>query len=640
MARKNIDPWVPIITRIVSFRNTAAVLDNNMTNNFSFWNCISVILTTFCVLFCLSCNLVDKDSFEKSDKGSSYSSKFFIVDDESLCGWDFGISNGCCTLVCKELSDNVVACIVDSGSNNDYELLAVFDSWGSLTGIGTMEQPLFLVCETDSTYVLNRYEGCGEVSSTIVYKNVSNTASVNNILISETTKSVSSSLAKWEERIKKIHSTLDSFRDSKNLLFDLHEGRWGDFWDGLLEIIAGDVCEELMKAGVFGIILNERINQVEDELYKQNMSNLYGECVIGINSMTKEKDGSFLIEVYVDNIPTIPDIVSIMTETIYQEVPNVVHAGVVCRKSYPAYLDYCDYKSAEIEVDGEKMTISFRLPKLETGNYSIKPYLQSSSGADIESVDLTDFVRYGNEENISVIGGRILGFEQVYETYNLPNVDFVVFVDAEIDSNEGLEEWGVYYEDAGGKYRFPARWPTATVKDKIRMELSYNQVYFSKDYERFVARCPISIGVYKKWRNPTGIFNYMYYDYDECSEFDLVYDHKPMITCESVSIIESNMLEEHPDYRYNKYEIVYNKDGSLFDNYRFTVYRGNPENNVFHNANFVRTSGTGGDGVSKVVVGLEFVFSYWYYTILISPQLGGGSDSSACGIKFDIDGKQ
>lgn len=237
--------------------------------------------------------------------------------------------------------------------------------------------------------------------------------------------------------------------------------------------------------------------------------------------------------------------------------------------------------------------LAFRLPALGNGTYYVKPYLRSSINDELDNPPSqvmaakpytrvlpgewettgTRYIIYGYDEIINNIGGKITDFTQAdarfirEDPYESGHVSFVGYVAAEVDDNDGLEEWGVYYMKDGVYQRFPADMPTAKVSDEIRVEFTVSRDEFDYvDYQNFSASKNMRFGVYKKSKNPTGNLDYLTYSYGDMSEITAVYDKKPTVEVSDAYVTgESPYDGDDPDIeKWCDFSFKAKFDGCLF----------------------------------------------------------------------------
>ena len=513
----------------------------------------------------------DKDDTLGGDKSDT--DGFFSLDDASLKDWDYGVSDGQCCLVFKaDSAGDVLACAVDKDSGSKYEFFAEFNDEGKLSGLG-MSDEYYDSVESDDAYTLFKWNDNGELESTTIskaatkFKGVSGEESV-----SKDSRIGASGQPAFANVAGEMFGIYEALKNAGMLNSDWQEGRWSDFFNNLGNIITGEILGKLKSGGLPGIVISLRVSMVKEEINYRNTHWLYGSSEIMITDISKLPDDTYLVTTEISGISSIPSTAPInyidaATLRPYATVEreNHVYAGVLCRKNYPAFINYYDYKSEEEDISqigGENAIVQFALPALGKGTYYVKPYLRSSINDELDNPPSqvmaakpytrvlpgewettgTRYIIYGYDEIINNIGGKITNFTQAgarfihEDPYESGHVSFVGYVAAEVDDNDGLEEWGVYYEyyldgvkDTQYK-RFPADMPTAKVSDEIRVEFTVSRDEFDYvDYQNFSASKNMRFGVYKKSKNPTGNLDYLTYSYGDMSEITAVYDKKPTV---------------------------------------------------------------------------------------------------------------
>lgn len=466
---------------------------------------------------------------------------FFALDAASLKDWDYGVSDGRCCLVVKTDSvGGVLVCAIDKDSGRKYDFFVELDGDGRLTGLGTTDE-YYATTESDDDYTLFKWNDSGELEGTTIPKTAASQKQASRV---NEEGSGSVSPVKIANALEAIYRFVEK---ALRLDSDIQDGRWIDLFKDVYDMVRDAAkifpfeYENLPKNVFPDVITVERVTQFKDIRLANNMNEIFNKAEIKITDISKQPDGTYVVNTEVSGVNSIKkgEIV-VTTETSYVKGENHVYAGVVCRQDYSAFINYYDYISEEAEItrfEGDVVYLSFTLPALGNGTYHVKPYMRSSINFKLVGEGV-QYVKYGNEEVINDIGGRITGFTQADAKFDGEHggTNFVVYVSAEIDSNDGLEEWGVFLEGVTGdnadiyEPRFPADMPTAKVKDDIRVEFGVYNVWLDNiDFENCMASKTVRFGVYKKRKNPTGNFDYEYYDFGDKSEFTVVYDKKPEI---------------------------------------------------------------------------------------------------------------
>lgn len=506
---------------------------------------------------------------------------FFALDAASLKDWDYGLSDGQCCLVFKaDSAGDVLACAVDKDSGSKYEFFAEFNDEGKLSGLG-MSDEYYDSVESDDAYTLFKWNDNGELESTTIskaatkFKGVSGEESV-----SKDSRIGASGQPAFANVAGEMFGIYEALKNAGMLNSDWQEGRWSDFFNNLGNIITGEILGKLKSGGLPGIVISLRVSMVKEEINYRNTHWLYGSSEIMITDISKLPDDTYLVTTEISGISSIPSTAPInyidaATLRPYATVEreNHVYAGVLCRKNYPAFINYYDYKSEEEDIShigGENAIVQFVLPALGKGTYYVKPYLRSSINEVLDTppgesmaskpytrvlpgefaTTGTRYIKYGSDMEINNLGGKITDFSQVDASYTATDntVKFVAYVSAEIDDNDDLDEWGVYYEyylngvkDVQYK-RFPADMSTSKVKDEIRVEFIVGRNEFDYiDYTNFIASKNMNFGVYKKLKNPTGNLDYLTYSYGDMSGFTVTYDKKP-----TVEVYDAYVTGERP----------------------------------------------------------------------------------------------
>lgn len=519
-------------------------------------------LLFFLSCFLYSCNTKD-DIFEVNDL-DNLTSKYFTLNEESLNGWDFGVSDGeYCITTKNDDNGGTTVCAIDTKSGTDYSFWVDFDNNGDVIGFAT-PTTYYSVKEEGNEYLFYSYKN-GELSFFSVKK--SNEQKMQSKSLTRATRAGNI----IEGIVEGTYNVFDAGRNSTNLGTDLHEGRWGDFLKDLGNLIGNNILDKLQNGGLLGILVNEQINFLQNQLNQHNSEQLYGNAQIKITSIDKQYDESYSVNAEVTGLSSIQTTLAVVSETSYQEVTNHVYAGVVCRKSYSAFVNYYTKKAKEVEVTGggAEMYISFQLPKLDKGTYYVKPYLRSSINDIIKNAGFS-YINYGQEKEIHVIGGKINKIEQIDANCTGDgNASIVLYADAEVDSNDGLEDWGVYYEKDGQYHRFSASWATSKVREDVRMEINLSRSEFDYvDYDYFTASKEMSFGIFKKYKNSQGVYDYGYYEYGDKTSFTLTYDKKPTFNLSNTMVTSIGPYEGQSD-RYDRtcyFQFDYSVNGSLFIN--------------------------------------------------------------------------
>lgn len=489
---------------------------------------------------------------------------FFALDAASLKDWDYGVSDGRCCLVVKTDSvGGVLACAIDKDSGRKYDFFVELDGDGRLTGLGTTDE-YYATTESDDDYTLFKWNGNGELEGTTIPKTAASQKQTSQEGISS--RIGAGGQPGFADAAGEVFGIYEALKNAGMLNQAWQEGRWSDFFEQLGDIIAGDIIGKLKNGGLPGIVITMRVNQVKQDINLRNKHWLYGYTDMKITDISKQSDGSYLVSTVVYGINSIPRTVPVnyidaatLRPYYAKESENHVYVGVLCRQDYPAFFGYFDYMAQEEDmynVSDDITYLAFRLPALGNGTYYVKPYLRSSINDELDNPPSqvmaakpytrvlpgewettgTRYIIYGYDEIINNIGGKITNFTQAdarfihEDPYESGHVSFVGYVAAEVDDNDGLEEWGVYYMKDGVYQRFPADMPTAKVSDEIRVEFTVSRDEFDYvDYQNFSASKNMRFGVYKKSKNPTGNLDYLTYSYGDMSEITAVYDKKPTV---------------------------------------------------------------------------------------------------------------
>lgn len=491
---------------------------------------------------------------------------FFALDAASLKDWDYGLSDGQCCLVFKaDSAGGILACAIDKYSGSAFNFFVELDGDGRLTGLGTTDE-YYATTESDDDYTLFKWNDSGELEGTTIPKTAASQKQTSQEGISS--RIGAGGQPAFANVAGEMFGIYEALKNAGMLNSDWQEGRWSDFFNNLGNIITGEILGKLKSGGLPGIVISLRVSMVKEEINYRNTHWLYGSSEIMITDISKLPDDTYLVTTEISGISSIPSTAPInyidaATLRPYATVEreNHVYAGVLCRKNYPAFINYYDYKSEEEDIShigGENAIVQFVLPALGKGTYYVKPYLRSSINEVLDTppgesmaskpytrvlpgefaTTGTRYIKYGSDMEINNLGGKITDFSQVDASYTATDntVKFVAYVSAEIDDNDDLDEWGVYYEyylngvkDVQYK-RFPADMSTSKVKDEIRVEFIVGRNEFDYiDYTNFIASKNMNFGVYKKLKNPTGNLDYLTYSYGDMSEITAVYDKKPTV---------------------------------------------------------------------------------------------------------------
>lgn len=504
---------------------------------------------------------------------------FFALDAASLKDWDYGLSDGQCCLVFKaDSAGGILACAIDKDSGSAFNFFVELDGDGKLTGLGTPDE-YYAAAESDDDYTLFKWNGNGELEGTTIPKTAASQKQTSQEGISS--RIGAGGQPGFADAAGEVFGIYEALKNAGMLNQAWQEGRWSDFFEQLGDIIAGDIIGKLKNGGLPGIVITMRVNQVKQDINLRNKHWLYGYTDMKITDISKQSDGSYLVSTVVYGINSIPRTVSVnyidaatLRPYYAKESENHVYVGVLCRQDYPAFFGYFDYMAQEEDmynVSDDITYLAFRLPALGNGTYYVKPYLRSSINDELDNPPSqvmaakpytrvlpgewettgTRYIIYGYDEIINNIGGKITDFTQADAVfmqdspYEEGYVNFTAYVSAEIDSNDDLEEWGVYYvkdRKYGVYQRFPADMPTAKVSDEIRVEFTVSRDEFDYvDYQNFSASKNMRFGVYKKSKNPTGNLDYLTYSYGDMSEFTATYDKKP-----TVEVYDAYVTGERP----------------------------------------------------------------------------------------------
>lgn len=529
---------------------------------------------------------------------------FFALDAASLKDWDYGVSDGRCCLVVKTDSvGGVLACAIDKDSGRKYDFFVELDGDGRLTGLGTTDE-YYATTESDDDYTLFKWNGNGELEGTTIPKTAASQKQTSQEGISS--RIGAGGQPGFADAAGEVFGIYEALKNAGMLNQAWQEGRWSDFFEQLGDIIAGDIIGNLKNGGLPGIVITMRVNQVKQDINLRNKHWLYGYTDMKITDISKQSDGSYLVSTVVYGINSIPRTVPVnyidaatLRPYYAKESENHVYVGVLCRQDYPAFFGYFDYMAQEEDmynVSDDITYLAFRLPALGNGTYYVKPYLRSSINDELDNPPSqvmaakpytrvlpgewettgTRYIIYGYDEIINNIGGKITDFTQADAVFmqNSPYeegyVNFTAYVSAEIDSNDDLEEWGVYYvkdRKYGVYQRFPADMPTAKVSDEIRVEFTVSRDEFDYvDYQNFSASKNMRFGVYKKSKNPTGNLDYLTYSYGDMSEFTATYDKKPTVEVSDAYVTgESPYDGDDPDIeKWCDFSFKAKFDGCLF----------------------------------------------------------------------------
>lgn len=526
---------------------------------------------------------------------------FFALDAASLKDWDYGLSDGQCCLVFKaDSAGGILACAIDKDSGSAFNFFVELDGDGKLTGLGTPDE-YYAAAESDDDYTLFKWNDSGGLEGTTIPKTAASQKQASQEGISS--RIGAGGQPGFADAAGEVFGIYEALKNAGMLNQAWQEGRWSDFFEQLGDIIAGDIIGKLKNGGLPGVVITLRVNAVKQEISDKNMHWMYGSAWIMISDISKLPDGTYWVTTEVSGINSIPRTVPInyidaATLRPYATVEreNRVYAGVICRKDFPAFFNYYDYIAEEEDITrngSDNAIVQFSLPALDNGTYYVTCYLRSSLNDELDNPPSqvmaakpytrvlpgewettgTRYILYGDEEVINDIGGRITGFTQAdarfirEDPYESGHVSFVGYVAAEVDDNDGLEEWGVYYMKDGVYQRFPADMSTAKVSDEVRVEFTVSRYEFDYiDYTGFIASKNMRFGVYKKSKNPTGNLDYLTYSYGDMSEITAVYDKKPTVEVYDAYVTGSSPYDgDSPNLdTWCEYSFKAKVDGCLF----------------------------------------------------------------------------
>ena len=482
------------------------------------------------------------------DNVEDQSSSICTIEDNSLNGWDSGFTDKERCLLFKQTEDEgTIVCAYEIGAEN-YSFYIVLDKDESIVGLGTTS--MYYNIEEKETEYIASYLSDGELSFFSIPKQASYKTSYNS------GKRNALPIIAVAVFLYRAYTFYSNARQVAQIVQDLNEGRWYDFWVDVGKAASGKVVGKLLGSFSFASDFSfDMLDASDAAITKHYIGELYGNASISISSIDKQPSGSYTVFVTVSGLSSIQTSIS---SSIIGSIQNHIYAGIVCRKNYPAFVNYYSYKSDEIEVtgSGDSYYLTYTIPDLGKGVFSVKPYLRSSF-RDIIKDKHCKLIQYGPEEFIRDIGGQITGFEQVYEEFSGGTVHFVVYAFAGIDSLDDVEDWGVYYEVGGQTQIASATWSTSKINDDIRLEIDVPRSSFDYyDYNNFVATKTISIGVFKKLVNTLSVYDYDFYEYGDMSECELVYDHKPSIAYTSATIKSCSISEYDSENGYCRYNTV------------------------------------------------------------------------------------
>ena len=188
---------------------------------------------------------------------------FFTLDAESLKDWDYGLSDGQCCLVFKaDSAGGILACAIDKDSGKRFDFFIELDGDGKLTGLGTPDE-YYAAAESDDDYTLFKWNDSGELEGTTVSK-----TSGNQKIASR--KIGVNGQPEFANTVGKMYGIYGNLKNAGILGQAWQEGRWGDFFKQLGDIIAADLIGKLKNGGIPGVVITMRVNAVKQEINDNN----------------------------------------------------------------------------------------------------------------------------------------------------------------------------------------------------------------------------------------------------------------------------------------------------------------------------------------------------------------------------------
>lgn len=465
---------------------------------------------------------------------------YYQIPSDYLNGWDGGISSNSTYFVYKEAEDGLYYYLNDFNIDNEDGLLVILNENGSITGI-VHQETYFSVLENDSKLSLFRIDEDGIKEETI---DISRKTKVG------TRATPESSLEYIGGKLPVIGQLLHV----NSINNDMIDRNWDNFLSDVGDIIS-DAGIGLLgwEAGLLFAAPFEMIRMEGLQHAQKNARVIYNDCSAKITDISKGTDGRIEVYVTVSQANSMRQYIprNYYPETL-EETRNDVYCGVVGRSAgLPTTNHYTKgYNSQEekIPTDGSVSTLylSFFFPDVPAGQtYTFRPYLKSTRIKNIFGGVDQVYIRYGNSVPFGGSVGTIVDLNTTSTTCSTDVEDnvFVYFdnwITARLYSNEGINEWGVFFDT--GKGNIDERYPTDNVS-KVSGFINIPLNFFKKDFDKidkvnFVATKLVKLGVYQHQNNPTGNFDYLYWQYSVPQEFELVYDKKPV--AKTLNCISSN----------------------------------------------------------------------------------------------------
>lgn len=372
--------------------------------------------------------------------------------------------------------------------------------------------------------------------------------------------------------------------DASDIFGDINDKDWGKFFKDINTVIVERGIDGFVNSAsgnMSGLIVApfDMVKGSIEECNKHNYKVMYNEAYAEITEVRKSKPGFNDIYVTVYNANTIPEYLFKYYQPEKNETTrNNVFCGLVAQCDALPKISNNIYQSNEykiVEKDAKDIYLVYTVPEVPEGLvYNYRPYLKSTRIKNIFGKVDEHFIKYGDCIKVKGVEGEISSFVQFKATTGIDELgtDYVQFsfsVSADIPSSENIEEWGVYLKyDDGQIVKYPSSL-NAKIHDVFDItDQSFNYDEFDElDFYNFLAIKKIKMGLYKKYENPTGTFDYLTEYMSDPQYFDLIYDEKPSISFVEMDKVESSVVKESDDkgiYYLTRYQFQYNVIGHFW----------------------------------------------------------------------------
>lgn len=478
------------------------------------------------------------------------------IPQEDLNGWEYGYSLGDEYLVAyRDSTDYAFVMMINkSGEDAENSLILCFNDNYEVASVGNLKH-MYDVKYEDDKIILFRINEEGFYEEQVVF--IQKQDGVQN---------------KAKKAMPSLETMGNFFLNGFNFISNIQSGltigddivtptmNWNWNWAqlGKLGIDSGMFWVGLKVNPLTGLIITYFESSIghyikQDAERKRNA--MYVDCEISIDEI-KPENGNTVVYATVRNANNLPDyLVNMYDPTPNENTRNIVSCGIVVR-AHKEFVNahVFDYKSQETQLNGDIQygavsNFAFTIPGLDlTKNLStfyFRPYLTSTRLMNNRGDVSECHIKYGEIVPYTAFNGNINEFRQYDALYSTDanNYGFVMFqttINATINSLDDIEEWGIYVYDLNGSGvydYYPSEYKAAKLEDWIDIDFNINKDEFDEiNTDYFLASKKIKIGVYKKIKNPTGMYDYLSYFYSEPQEYELVYDEKPSLTFTSASL--------------------------------------------------------------------------------------------------------